>query len=517
MTLRLFVSSVQKELAAERAALHDWLRGNPLMRRFFESFLFERAPAADRRADELYLDEVARCDVYVGLFGNEYGAEDAEGLSPTEHEFDHATSLHKTRLVFVKGDDDRAREPKMLALVRKAGGQVVRRRFGSTTALIEALDAALVQWLEERGALQPGPFDDRLHAESSIADIDADQLLHFVRRARQERQFALADSASVEEALVHLSLWRDDRPTHAALLLFGRNPQHFFPAAEVRCMHFHGTAVQRPAPFYQVFKGTVFALVDQAVDFVLSKIDYRVGTRALSSEAPREYEVPPDIVREAIVNAVAHRDYTQPASVQVSLFSDRIEVRNPGGLLPPLTPDALSRPHSSVTRNHRVAEALYLARYIEKYGTGTLMMIAEANAHALQVPDFETPPGEFVTVVWRDWVTPALFERLGLNERQRNALIQLRLKQELSNAEYQQATGAGRSTAKRDLEHLVRIGLIVRSGSGRGARYLLNRNRPRNGPNGPSVAPQKNGPEMAQTAHPEPAIPDPRKKPRGRG
>jgi hypothetical protein len=61
--LRLFVSSVQTELAAERAVLAEWLRADPLMRRFFEPFLFEQAPAADRRADHVYLDEVARCDV----------------------------------------------------------------------------------------------------------------------------------------------------------------------------------------------------------------------------------------------------------------------------------------------------------------------------------------------------------------------------------------------------------------------------------------------------------------------
>ncbi len=71
--LRIFVSSVQKELAEERAALRDYLRGDALMRRFFEVFLFEEVPAADSRADELYLDEVERCDLYLGLFGNEYG------------------------------------------------------------------------------------------------------------------------------------------------------------------------------------------------------------------------------------------------------------------------------------------------------------------------------------------------------------------------------------------------------------------------------------------------------------
>ena len=120
--VRIFISSVQKEFADERAALRDYLRGDALMRRFFEVFLFEDVPAADRRADDLYLDEVRRCDIYVGLFGNDYGSESAEGLSPTEREFDLATAEGKYRLIYVRGRDDAARHPKMRALVGRAQG-----------------------------------------------------------------------------------------------------------------------------------------------------------------------------------------------------------------------------------------------------------------------------------------------------------------------------------------------------------------------------------------------------------
>ena len=107
--LRIFISSVQKEFSAERAALRDYLRGDALMRRFFEPFLFEDVPAADRRADAVYLAEVQQCDLYIGLLGDDYGYEDAEGVSPTEREFALATQLHKTRLLFVKGTNDARR------------------------------------------------------------------------------------------------------------------------------------------------------------------------------------------------------------------------------------------------------------------------------------------------------------------------------------------------------------------------------------------------------------------------
>ncbi len=129
---RLFISSVQKELQSERYAIRDYISGDPLLRRYFDVFLFEDLPASDRRADNVYLEEVDSCDVYVGLFGSEYRNENDEGLSPTEREFEHATAKGKLRLVFVKGTDDRARQPKMLKLIRKAAlhkGWHTRKRY----------------------------------------------------------------------------------------------------------------------------------------------------------------------------------------------------------------------------------------------------------------------------------------------------------------------------------------------------------------------------------------------------
>jgi predicted HTH transcriptional regulator len=201
------------------------------------------------------------------------------------------------------------------------------------------------------------------------------------------------------DVLTHLNLLFNGQPTKAAVLLFGRNPQRFLPSAEVRCMHFHGTEVARPVPFYRIFKGNLFEQVDMAHDFVMSKLNRSVGTRAESAQAPVRYEIPPDVIREAIVNAIAHRDYASDAAVQVSVFADRFEVWNPGQLPPPLTPEKLRHPHSSIARNHRVCETLFLARYIEKFGTGTLMMIRESLAHALPEPDFVERSGELVTTV----------------------------------------------------------------------------------------------------------------------
>lgn len=371
--LRIFLSSVQKELAKDRRAIRSLIENDPLLRRFFTVFLFEDLPAGDRRADAVYLAEVDGCAVYVGLFGNDYGFQDSEGLSPTEREFDRATVQGKPRLVFVKGAADMQRHPKMQALINKAGSQLIRRRYNMVDELKAALYASLVDHLESCGGIQSLPFEERPCGDATLQDLDGESVANLVRLARFERQFPLPETAPLLDVLAHLHLLSEGRPTNASLLLFGRDPQRFLPSAELRCMHFHGTEIQRPVPFYRIFKGNIFEQVDKGVDFVMSKLNRSVGTRAESNQAPVRYEVPHEVVREAIVNAVAHRDYNSSGSVQVSVFADRLEVWNPGNLPAPLTPESLRHPHGSIPRNHRLCDVLFLARYIEKFGTGTLI------------------------------------------------------------------------------------------------------------------------------------------------
>ena len=399
--IRIFISSVQREFAQERAALRDYLRGDPLMRRFFDVFLFEDVPALDRRPDSLYLDEVRQSDLYVGLFGSDYGSEDADGISPTEREFDQATASGVHRLIFVKGTDDSGRQPKMQTLIRKAQAGLIRKRFDTSEELVTALYAALVEYLDSKDLVRSEPFDAAPCSKASLDALDTEQMRWFIRTARSARAFPLTEGASIEELLVHLNLLNDGKPTNAAMLLFGKSPQRSLLSSEVRCAHFHGTEVAKPIPSYQVYKGTAFQLVDQAVDFVLSKIALSVGTRAESVQAPVAYEIPKEVVTEAIVNAsVAHRDYTSNASVQVMLFTDRVEVWNPGRLPPPLTLEQLRVAHSSIPNNPLLAEPLYLAQYIERMGTGTLDMIRRCSDANLSEPEFTDSSG-FKTTIWR--------------------------------------------------------------------------------------------------------------------
>ncbi len=398
MRQRIFISSVQKEFATERQVLKAYVLGDALLRRFFDVFLFEDIPATDRRADAVYLEEVRRCDIYLALLGDQYGYEDENGISPTHREFNEATKLGKHRIVFVKGDTDADKHPKMRALIASAGAQLIRRRLTTPAELIPALYASLVDYLAVKELLRFGPFDAAVCPDATIDDLSAEKIRRFAGIARRARGFPLPEDTAPEQVLEALHLLNKGRPTHAAILLFGNAPQRFLISSEIKCAHFHGTEVRKPIPFYQVYKGTAFDLVDQAVDFVLSKINLAVGTREHATQAPVAYEMPPEVVREAIVNAVAHRDYTSNGSVQVMLFSDRLEVWNPGTLPPSLTLEKLRHPHGSVPGNPLLAEPLYLTKYIERMGTGTGDMIQRCRHAGLAEPEFTLTDGFVITI-----------------------------------------------------------------------------------------------------------------------
>lgn len=369
--IRVFISSVQSEFAEHRRILCDYIISDALLGKFFEPFIFENVPAVNYSATSVYSNEVEYCDIYLGIFGKQYGFEDAEGVSPTEREFDLAGLYSKTRLVFLSNDDDRDRDLKERILIEKAQHLVVRKQFASTLELKTAVYVSLIRYLEEKEYIRTTPFDATLHPRATLEDLDNQKIKVFVSIARAKRGFPFSADAPSETILTHLNLIAQQRITNAAILLFAHKPQHFFISSEIKCAHFHGTTITKPIPSYQVYKGDVFQLVNQAVDFVLSRIDVSVGTREQSIQVPIKYELPPAAVTEAIVNAVAHRDYNSNGSIQVMLFKDRLEIWNPGSLPYGLTTAKLRKPHSSIPANPLLAEPMYLAGFIERMGTGT--------------------------------------------------------------------------------------------------------------------------------------------------
>ena len=334
------------------------------------------------------------------MLGANYGYEDSEGISPTEREFDLATELHKDRLIFIKRADKALRHAKEANFIKKAEQCVVRKSFGDYEELRSAVYASLVRYLEENEYLRLLPFDATLHPTATLADIDADKVDVFVERARKKRAFPLSMDAGVERVLKSLNLIDNGKITNAALLLFGREPQKFFPASEVKCVQFYTNTISKPLASYQVFHGSLFEMIDNAVSFVMSHIDARVGERDKSAEVDINFELPIKSVTESIVNSICHRDYTSNGSVQVMLFPDRLEVWNPGRLPFGITAAQLSMPHTSIPANPVLANPLYLAGYIERLGTGTSDMVDECIAMGLKAPEF-IQDSNFHAILWR--------------------------------------------------------------------------------------------------------------------
>jgi len=138
--------------------------------------------------------------------------------------------------------------------------------------------------------------------------------------------------------------------------------------------------------------------------------------------------------------------------------------------------DSLRHDHPSVPYNPLLAESLYLARYIERVGSGTQTMIELCREAGLPEPQFEQREGFFVITLWRDWLTTEILAGLNLNERQVKAIGYMKTIGEISNSEYQELTGSHSQTALRDLRGLLLCGIVEKLGKkGRNARYRLRR------------------------------------------
>lgn len=470
--IRVFISSVQSEFAEERVRLREYISGDPMLSLYFKPFIFEKTPAEDAAAKDVYIREAAEADVYIGLLGERYGYEDEDGVSPTEREYDAATENKRYRLVFLKEVRGK-RHAKMSRFIAKVEKDVVRGSFVDYEELQQAVYAALVQYMQRQEILRLMPFDATPRDEATMDDIDAGAVSNFVRLARGKRGLPFSERADVGEVLSRLRL-RDERGrlTNAALLLFGKKPQRFVVASEVKCAQFYGTEVEKPIPFYQVFQGNVFELIDQAVAFVMSHVDARVGTRERSTSVDVDYEIPLFAVREAIVNAVAHRDYRSTASVQVMLFRDRLEVWSPGRLPDELSVESLSRAHHSIPVNHLLAEPIYLAGYIERMGTGTSEIIRSCVRKGLREPQFKQSEC-FRVVIWRKNMAEAPRsdapedEGIMLTDRQIRIMNKLRDNPMLTTDKLAALFKVKPRTISRDLYILNKNGYLLYSGSSR--------------------------------------------------
>lgn len=305
-------------------------------------------------------------------------------------------------------------------------------------------------------------FDDQC-CEAALSDIDEKRVGSFIRSAIAHGRLDIDPNLPVGEFLEKLELKERGHLTYAAVLLFGREPQRFALQSEVRCARFKGK-VSLTFIDMKVLGGNVIEQIDNAEKFVMNHIKLAAEIKGFLREERWEY--PLSAVREAITNAICHRDYFSTANVHVSIYDDRVEVWNPGGLPPELTIDALKAPHKSIPRNPLIANALYFIKYIERWGTGTERIVQDTLAHGLPEPEFRQVHGGF-EVVFRK--AEAFLE--SLNDRQRRAWEYLREKETITRATYAELCGCSIRTAARDLESMLAKKLIKREGTGKNTYY----------------------------------------------
>ena len=351
------------------------------------------------------------------------------------------------------------------------------KRVGATTVQVQR--AEYERQLLLRRQL---PYDRREVPEASLDDIDEAKVRWYLERAARERGIPADTTLPVVENLKRLGLVneREGQPvlTTAALLVFGKRPQRFASHSMIRLARFQGTL---PLNFIDRLDcaGTLPEMIDEAERFIHRNT--RLAAKITGFERREITEYPYTAVREAIANAVAHRDYDRVnVEVRVSIFDDRIEVQSPGRLPAPLTLESLGEGFE--LRNRVIAELLFNIRYIERWNTGIRRMRDEMRRHGLPEPTFAEVgdtfkatfqgPGEHILdLIPEAGVTD--LRALGLNERQVEALrLMVNEGVELNNRRYREMFDITDRSALRDLNRLVDLDLIRRLGEGRSVGYI---------------------------------------------
>ena len=401
--MRIFISSVQREFVAERKALAKMIREDRWLSGFFDVFLFEECAAKAKTPQKVYLDAVAESDIYIGLIGDAYGNVDKDGVSPTEREYDKAAELGKDRLMFVKENDDK-REDSERQFFGKVSGAVTWHSYDTAAKLLDSVYDALYDWLRDNDLVTNKPFDLSTSRNVQLADLDKSRFEEYKAMVKEAKKVRLGRDSGLMDVLRKLQAVdkTNGKIVNGAIPLFAAHPEETRGSWEICCIQFYGTEQVKPFPALHTYNGTVFQLVDQALDFVMSHADYSVGRKLVKGCATEgREELPYEAVREAIVNAVCHRDYASNACVQVMLFRDRLEVINPGSLPKGTTVRDLLISHDSNPRNHVIARAMSWTNYVEKSGSGTGEIIRLCREAGLADPVFESMTGHFKTTIWR--------------------------------------------------------------------------------------------------------------------
>ncbi|MFA5213950.1 MAG: ATP-binding protein [Methanoregula sp.] len=283
-----------------------------------------------------------------------------------------------------------------------------------------------------------------------------------------------ASPISIKTALEKLDVLSGGLPTHAAILFFGKDPQRFFIQSEVRCARFKGEEVSSTYLNMNVLHGRIDQLIEDANRFIAQTIQKAAWIVPGKMQREEHWEYPPDALREAVINAVCHRDYNSSGNVQIRIFDNRAQVRNPGILMEGVTVELLKVEHSSHPRNKTIARLLFYIGYIEQWGSGTLSMITACERDGVPDPQFRETGSDFVVTFVPSTVNTLLENPEILNERQHKALKYLQTHSTITRQEYSRIFECNERTARRDLADLEMKNVIVMGKSGATKLFRLN-------------------------------------------
>ena len=277
------------------------------------------------------------------------------------------------------------------------------RRVGSTTT---------VMGQEEYGRLLLDRNHSRHRWENQPAvrvgldDLDHEEILRTRQTAIEQRRLSAGTSMDVGDILDRLGLRIDGEITQAAQMLYGTRFMPDYPQGQLKLGRFRGTKITGDILDNKQEHMHAFAMVREAIAWL-------DRTLPLSARFPKgsifredRQPVPAEALREVILNAVMHRDYSRASSyVAIAVFDDRIEVRSVGDFPTGIRAEMLLGDHPSILRNPLIAGAFHRTGAVEVWGRGTNRVIEACLAHGATPPQFSEQAG-VVTVIFRATVGP---------------------------------------------------------------------------------------------------------------
>ena len=251
----------------------------------------------------------------------------------------------------------------------------------------------------------------------SIEDLEEDEILITLDNAIRLGRLEATDRRSLPSILQGLELIRDGNLLNAAVALYGKSDRlrTLYPQMSIRLARFRGQTRLADFSDNRQYWGHAFSLLRRAESFLMDHVP--IAGRVLPGRTVREDQpwYPPRATREALANALCHRDYTIPGgAVSVAMYDDHLEITNPGSFQFGITPEKLTRPHESRPWNPIIANVFYRAGIIERWGSGTLNIIDWLKANNNPTPSWAEQAGS-IYVTFRPAVLPENHREPGKN------------------------------------------------------------------------------------------------------